>query len=274
MLKKSDKNPDFLGEYVVDDMMDRLDDIKKKFEHAIALGGVTNNLTKKLEERGIQVTRTDFWEMWTGKPKPAIIMDDDNPKLEDESCDLVVAPLTLYQSNNPKTVLECINKALKPDGLFLGALPGPNTLNELKMSLIEAETEVRGGAAQRVDSFIELSAFGMLLQQTGFALVVTDTDTVTARYDNPKSLVDELRGMGVTNVKPKAGNPPLNKKIYKKMSEIYSKKYQRNGRIEASFQIMFGSGWKPHHSQQKPLKPGSATQSLAEALQKGHNKMS
>ena len=244
--EQNNENPDFLGEYVVNEIIDRLNDIQRDIQTAIVLFGVTNTLTKKLQTKNINVTRIEQKNFWVGNPEPSIWEENQkNLTTKDEEYDLVVAPLAMHwKQKNLTKLFEQVNKALKPDGLFLVAMPGPNTLNELKMSLIQAETEVRGGAAQRTDSFIELREVGALLQKTGFALVVTDTDTVTARYDNPNFLISDLRKMGATKMGVRTDNPPLTKKIYRRMCEVYEEKYSVNGRIEASFQIIFGTGWK------------------------------
>ncbi|MBL4838971.1 MAG: hypothetical protein JKY34_15495 [Kordiimonadaceae bacterium] len=160
-----------------------------------------------------------------------------------------------------------MNRTLKPDGLFLGSLFGGSTLSELRHSLLAAEVEITGGAHARIMPFAEVKDLGTLLQRAGFALPVADTDTLTVTYEHPLKLMKELRGMGEANPlidRPKA---TLRRDVLMRACEIYQRDHSNpDGRIRATFQILYMTGWHPHKSQQKPLKPGSATMRLQDAL--------
>lgn len=179
---------------------------------------------------------------------------------------LVTSVFGLHWSNDlPGTMMQ-IHKALAPDGLLMAVLPGDNTLNELRQCLIEAETEITGAISLRIEPFGEVRQFGALLQRTGFTLPVVDTETFTVRYDSMFNLIDDLRAMGVSgNLAKKPTFGPRN--LFHRASELYSERFSDpDGRIRATFEMVFLSGWTPHASQQKPLEPGSATKKLADFL--------
>jgi hypothetical protein len=146
-------------------------------------------------------------------------------------------------------------------------MTGAGTLTELRASLLSAETELAGGASPRVSPFADVRDAGALLQRTGFALPVTDIDTLTVRYDTMFHLLRDLRGMGATNVLAERSRSPVGRSLFARAAEIYAERFSDpDGRIRATFDIVWMSGWAPHESQQKPLKPGSAKVSLADAL--------
>ena len=188
--------------------------------------------------------------------------------LEPESQDLITSVFGLHRVNDPASMLTQVRFALKPDGLFMAALPGAQTLKELRQSLIEAETELVGGAAMRVDPFGTLQQYGELLQQCGFALPVIDHEVLTIRYGSLPELIRDLRAMGSTLISG-ANQSALKKSVFLRATEIYRDKYaDPDGRIRATFECVYLSGWAPHSSQQKPLQPGSAKASLADVLSK------
>ncbi|MEL7430320.1 MAG: SAM-dependent methyltransferase, partial [Pseudomonadota bacterium] len=184
----------------------------------------------------------------------------------EDSLDLVTSVFGLHWHNNLPAMLEVVRKKLKPDGLFLAALPGDRTLNELRNSFIEAETEISGNVSLRVDPFGEVRQYGSLLQRAGFALPVVDSEVFTVRYDTIEAIIRDLRawgGSGSLQTKP----APLTKQMVLRAGEIYRKKYaDADGRLRATYEIVYLHGWKPHSSQQKPLKPGSATTHLSKVL--------
>jgi hypothetical protein len=160
-----------------------------------------------------------------------------------------------------------IRRALKPDGLFLGALFGGETLTELRQAFAEAESEIEGGASPRVAPFADLRQVGALLQRTGFALPVTDLERVTVRYSSAFDLMHDLRRMGATNPLLARRRVPLRRTTLMRMADIYVRRFaDADGRIRASFDVLWLSGWAPHPNQQQPLKPGSAKARLADAL--------
>jgi hypothetical protein len=169
--------------------------------------------------------------------------------------------------NDLPGVLVQIRHALKPDGLFLAALIGGETLTELRQSFAEAESDVEGGASPRVAPFADLRDLGGLLQRAGFALPVADADRVSVRYDSAFALMHDLRRMGATNALVDRRRAPLKRTTLMRMAEIYARRFSDNdGRIRATFEVLWLSGWAPHPGQQQPLRPGSAKTRLADAL--------
>jgi SAM-dependent methyltransferase len=167
-------------------------------------------------------------------------------------------------------VLAQIRRALKPDGLLLAALIGGDSLTELRQSFAAAEAECEGGVSPRVAPFADLRDVGALLQRAGFALPVTDVDPLVVRYDNAFALMADLRRMGATNVMIERRRTFTRTSTMLRMSEIYAQRFSDpDGRIRATFDIIWLSGWAPHESQPKPLKPGSATASLEAAVKRG-----
>ncbi len=178
-----------------------------------------------------------------------------------------MSALALHFVNDLPGALIQIRRALKPDGLFLAALLGGETLTELRQSFAAAESELEGGVSPRVAPFADVREMGALLQRAGFALPVTDIDRVTARYASPFALMAELRRMGATNALAERRRTPLRRATLNRMAEIYAQRFSdRDGKIRATFEIVWLSGWAPHESQQKPLRPGSAQTRLADAL--------
>ena len=176
-------------------------------------------------------------------------------------------PLPCETVNDLPGVLIQIRRALKPDGLFLAALLGGDTLTELRESFAVAESELTGGVSPRVAPFPDLRDMGALLQRAGFALPVADVDRVVVRYPSPLALMADLRRMGAANPLVERRRVPLRRAILVRMMEVYADRFaDPDGRIRASFDIIWLSGWAPHESQQQPLQPGSATARLADAL--------
>jgi SAM-dependent methyltransferase len=193
-------------------------------------------------------------------------------QLAPQSLDLALSALALQFANDLPGVLAQIRRALRPDGLFLAALLGGDTLMELRESFTAAEVELEGGLSPRVLPFADLRDLGALLQRAGFALPVADVDRVVVRYDNAFALMQDLRRMGATNVLTERRRTPLRRSTLLRMAQIYGERFSdSDGRIRATFDIVWLSGWAPHASQQQPLQPGSAKASLAEAV-KGRKK--
>jgi SAM-dependent methyltransferase len=196
-----------------------------------------------------------------------IVADAEALPLRDESTDLVVSGLALQWINDLPGTLIQIRRALRPDGLFLAALVGGETLTELRQAFAAAEAEIEGGVSPRVTPFADVRDIGMLLQRAGFALPVTDVDRLVVRYSSPFDLLIDLRHMGATNVLRERRRTPLRRATLWRTAEIYERRFaDPDGRIRATFDIVWLSGWAPHESQQKPLRPGSATHRLADAL--------
>jgi SAM-dependent methyltransferase len=189
--------------------------------------------------------------------------------LQPESLDLVVSALAFQFVNDLPGVLAQIRRALRPDGLLLAAMIGGDTLTELRQCFAAAEAELDGGVSPRVAPFADLRDAGALLQRAGFALSVTDVDRIVARYDSAFALMADLRRMGATNILLERRRAPTRRATMLRMAQLYGERFaDADGRIRATFDVIWLSGWAPHESQQKPLKPGSAKGSLAEAVKR------
>ena len=179
----------------------------------------------------------------------------------------MVSALSLQFVNDLPGTFVQIRRALRPDGLFLAVLMGGDTLTELRQSFAAAESEIEGGLSPRVAPFADLRDLGALLQRAGFALPVTNSDSITVRYDSVFGLMNDLRRMGATNALVDRRRTPLKRATLLRMAEIYRQRFaDADGRVRATFEFLWLSGWAPHPSQQQPLAPGSAQARLAEAL--------
>ena len=258
----------FLLDRVADDLADRLAAVLRRFELAVDLGTPGDAVRAALAGRGsvgkiiAADTLADF-----SRAAPFVVADEEALPFGTEKLDLVVSALALHFVNDlPGTLLQ-IRRALRPDGLFLAALLGGDTLTELRQSFAAAESEVEGGVSPRVAPFADLRDLGALLQRAGFALPVTDVDRLTVRYENVFSLMHDLRRMGATNNLLARRRTPLRRATLHRMAEIYGQRFaDADGRIRATFDIVWLSGWAPHPGQQQPLRPGSAKARLADAL--------
>lgn len=268
--KQGEFSADFLLREVAQDFADRLSMIKRGFTVALDLGthsGAVADALQRLENIGM-VIRADLCPALVAEaPGPALACDEELLPFARESLNLVACPLSLQWVNDLPGTLAQITRALAPDGLLLAALFGPDTLRELREALTLAETEIRGGASPRVAPFIELRDMGSLLQRAGLALPVSDTDRLTVAYPSMFELMADLRAMGAANVLIERSRQPLTRAILTRAAEIYAQRFSRSdGRVMATFEIITATGWKPHESQQKPLRPGTAQARLADAL--------
>jgi SAM-dependent methyltransferase len=251
----------FLLDRVADDMAERLHAVLREFSDGADIGTFGEQLRNALIKRVGQIAHVDLPDS-ESEPLP----------LAPESLDLAVSGLALQFVNDLPGVLAQIRRALKPDGLLLAAMIGGDTLIELRQSFAAAEAELEGGISPRVAPFADLRDVGALLQRAGFALPVTDVDRIVVRYDSALALMQDLRRMGATNVLVERRRAPTRRATLLRMAQIYAKRFaDPDGRIRATFDVIWLSGWTPHASQQQPLQPGSAKASLAEAV-KGRTK--
>lgn len=261
---------DFLFREVADRLADRLLDIKRRFPIALDLGSRTGVFARTVGRRGGIETlfQCDLsLRMADRAPPPALVADAEFLPFREESLDLVVSTLDLHWVNDLPGALVQINRALKPDGLFLAAMLGGDTLHELRDCLINAEVEVSGGASPRISPFADLRDMGGLLQRAGFALPVIDSDTITVTYENAFRLMADLRAMGEGNVALNRVRRPSARTLFMRTAALYRDRHAGpDGRIPATFQVIYLHGWAPHSSQQKPLRPGMAKHRLAHAL--------
>ncbi len=261
----------FLAERVAEDLADRLAAVERRFAEAVALHCITPHAAQALAASGKvgRVTRIEADAAFLGG-EAGLVAPADRVPLAPESVDLAVSVLSLHEADDMPGQLIQIRRALRPDGLFLGAMAGGGTLAELRDSLLSAETETSGGAAPRVMPFADVREAGALLQRAGFALPVADVDTVTVRYDSMFGLLRDLRAMGATSALAERSRRPARRGRFRRAAEIYAERHaDADGRVRATFSIVWLSGWAPHESQQKPLRPGSATTSLKRFLEEG-----
>jgi SAM-dependent methyltransferase len=272
-LQIGDQQAHFLLNIAADEIADRIAIVERHFDTAIELHGATGVTAQRVVETGKvgSMTRIETSDEFLVREPNSKISSLEDLGLEPASANLVISPLSLHLTNDTPGTLIQIRKALKPDGLFLAALPGSGTLQELRDVLLATEVELLGGASPRVIPFADVRDIGALLQRAGFALPVTDTETYTVRYDSIFPLMRDLRAMGMANPLMGRSRTPLTRHFFMRAAELYAERYSDpDGRIRATFSIIYMSGWAPHESQQKPLKPGSANVRLADAL-KGKN---
>jgi SAM-dependent methyltransferase len=267
--RNDDPKAQFLLEIAARELAERLSVVERHFDKAVELHGYTGLAARYLAESGkvgeIHRVETDAA---FGSGDDAISASPlETVPLAPESVNLIVSPLSLHLTNDTPGVFIQVRRSLKPDGLFLAAIPGSGTLQELREVLLAAESEMTGGASPRVIPFADVRDIGALLQRAGFTLPVADTESYTVRYASLFSLLKDLRSMGMTNPLASRNRSPLNRKFFLRAAEIYAERFgDPDGRIRATFSIIYISGWAPHESQQKPLKPGSAKQRLSDAL--------
>ena len=255
----------FLLEHVAGELADRLSVVLRRFEIGIDLGTPGDAVRASLRRLGSVATIVGADVIV--RPKPFVIADEEALPFGDAAVDLVVSGLGLQFVNDLPGALTQIRRALKPDGLFLAALLGGETLTELRQAFAAAESEIEGGVSPRVAPFADLRQLGALLQRAGFALPVTDVERVTVRYDSAFDLMRDLRRMGATNPLVARRRAPLRRQTLLQMADIYARRFaDGDGRIRATFDIVWLAGWAPHPDQQQPLKPGSAKTRLADAL--------
>lgn len=259
----------FLLERAAEDLSERLLTVKRRFETAVDLGTPTDLLSRALAGHpGIgTLVRAAPLAAGLAASERTIVADEEALPFANGSLDLVVSALALQMVNDLPGAFAQVRRALKPDGLFLAALIGGGSLAELREAFAIAESETTGGVSPRVAPFADVRDMGGLLQRAGFALPVTDVDRVVVRYGSPFTLMNELRRMGAGNVLAERRRVPLRRATLLRAAEIYTERFSdADGRVRATFEIVWLSGWVPHESQQKPLRPGSAKMRLADAL--------
>jgi SAM-dependent methyltransferase len=258
----------FLLDRVAEEAADRLAAILRRFDLAIDLGSPGDALRRALAGNAQVGTLVAIGHAALASARGlAVVADEEMPPLREASVDLVVSALSLQTVNDLPGAFVQIRRALKPDGLFLAALLGGETLTELRQSFAAAEVELEGGLSPRVAPFADIRELGALLQRAGFALPVTDIDRLTVRYASAFALMHDLRRMGGGNPLFERRRSPLRRATLMRMAQIYGERFaDADGRIRATFEIVWLSGWAPHESQQQPLRPGSATARLADAL--------
>lgn len=261
---------DFLLQRAAEDILGRLNAVTRDFSIALDLGahhGVLSQLLLESGRVGTVISADPCASCFDSVSQMQVACEDDLLPFRNSSLDLVVSGLSLQLVNDIPGALLQIRHALKPDGLLLAAALGGQTLHELRDAMAVAEDETCGGVSPRVAPFADIRDYGGLLQRAGFALPVTDIDTVTVTYDTAFDLMRELRAMGASNMLAERRRTPVSRRFLMRAAEIYAERYSNaDGRIPATFEIIHMAGWSPDASQPQPLKPGSAQMRLADAL--------
>lgn len=239
----------FLEQAAAEGLADRLAAVTHRFENGLWIGGEVPSLLAPFA-RHWRVAEFDAGETLVAEGK----------------FDLAVSLFSLQWINDLPGALVQIQRLLKPDGLFLGALLGGGTLMELRDAFAHAEDKTRGGVSPRVSPFADVRDLGGLLQRAGFALPVSDIERLTVRYGDFFALVRDLRAHGLTNVMVERSKTPLRRDTLAALLEHYAGHHAENGKLLARFETLYLTGWAAHESQRQPLKPGSAKTRLAEAL--------
>jgi len=255
--------PDFLLQRAADDLEERLAAVLRRFGRAADLGTALPVARSALAGKADEV-----WDMAEAPGSGAALVGDLERLPVAAGClDLAVSLLALHGVNDLPGALIQIRRVLRPDGLFIGCLLGGRTLQELRQVLLEAEAETSGGVSPRIAPFADLRDMGSLLQRAGFALPVVDSELVTVRYGDMFGLLRDLRALGWTNALADRRKSGLRRDTLARAAALYAERHaDADGRLRASFEMVWLSGWAPHESQQKPLRPGSAKARLADAL--------
>jgi SAM-dependent methyltransferase len=248
--------------------------VTRHFDRALDVGSHGGYLDEAVARRaGLAgrigfLAQSDFSTKMAAKAREnAYVADEEWMPLGDESLDLIVSALALHWINDVPGFLVQVRRALKPDGLFVANFLGGRTLQELRQVFVQAEEEAGREAGPRVSPFADAQDGAQLLQRAGFALPVADSDVVTVRYDNMFALVRDIKAMGEAAAFGASRARPLTRHIIARAADLYARDHaDSDGRIRATFELVTLTGWSPHHSQQKPLRPGSAKMRLADAL--------
>jgi len=247
-------------------LVDRLADTTRRFPLALNLG-CRDDLAAGRGGIDVLVNCDLAPAMAVRAGRPAVVADEEVLPFRAGSFDLVLSLLNLHWTNDLPGALIQIARALKPDGLFLAALWGGETLVELRQAMTRAEAEIRGGASPRVSPFVDIRDAGQLLQRAGFALPVVDSDRLCVHYPDPVTLMHDVRAWGETNALAARERRPLRRQVLTRAGEIYGRDFAApDGRVRATFQIVYLTGWRPDPGQPRPLRPGSAATRLADAL--------
>ena len=258
---------DFLHREIADQLADRLHDVKRTFSTALDIGG--GHGTTTLHPAPDTLVTADLSGNLLRQMPGGLRVSADEEFLPfgENTFDLVASTLSLHWVNDLPGALVQIRRALKPDGLFLAAMLGGDTLIELRRAFLEAEAETTGGTSPHTSPVADVADTGALLQRAGFALPVIDTDTITVTYSDMFALMRELRGMGEANAVAARSRAGLRRDTLFAAAARYQELYaDDDGRIPATFQIIWMTGWAPHETQQQPLRPSSGTTRLADAL--------
>ncbi len=267
--KRSHKFPTdpFLFQRCAHDICERILDIHRDFSSTLLIGSpeITHSIATTIQDKLGYIIHCDHSN--TTQTKHVICSESDLP-FADKSFDLVINTLSLHGVNNVPKALSEYKRVLMPDGLLIANLFGGTTLRNLRNTLYEAEESLYGRISPRVSPMITSEQATRLLQSAGFAMPVVDRDIIKINYKALASLFADIRRMGDSNALADRSKQSVSKRFFKKIEEIYKRDYsdEKSGKLKATFEIIYLTGWSPHKDQPKPLKPGSATTRLADAL--------
>jgi SAM-dependent methyltransferase len=245
-----------IDQRIVEELVERIGVINKDFGHTLLIGGRTVAAAAALSGLGRN----------GGIVEQRLSVSDDLG-LTALSQDCVISLMDLHAVNDVPGYLSQVSQALRPDGLAVFAFFAGGTLSELRESWLIAEQELTGGASPRVAPMIDLREAGGLLQRAGLALPVADLDRVPLRYGSALSLMQDVKALGLSNCLVGRSNRFTSRRLLFKAAETYTKSFADAGnRLPATVEIAWATAWKPHPSQQQPLKPGSAKARLLDAL--------
>jgi NADH dehydrogenase [ubiquinone] 1 alpha subcomplex assembly factor 5 len=263
----------FLFAEATERLADRLEDMARGFPRTLDLGCRDGLLASVLRGRGgIEFLvacdlSPEMARRAAARDRPVLAADEEALPFAGHAFDLVFSSLALHWVNDLPGALLQIRRCLHPDGLFLGALLGGGTLDELRGVLMQAELDIEGGASPRISPFVDIRDAGNLLQRAGFALPVADTDTLSVAYPDALTLMHDLHRMGESNVLHERRRAPMRRETLLRAAALYGERFGRaDGSVPATFQIIYLTAWAPHPDQQRPLAPGSARGRLADAL--------
>ena len=259
----------FLLDRTASELGERLSAVLRQFSIAVDLGTPTDVVRQVLAASGKvgTIVAATVHSNPGGRSFLSVAADEETLPFANASLDLVVSALALQFVNDLPGTLIQIRRALKPDGLLLAALVGGESLSELREAIAAAEIEIEGGVSPHIAPFADVRELGALLQRAGFALPVVDSERLVVRYNSISALIRDLRHMGATNILNERRRKPLKRATVQRMADVYRERFaDEDGRLRASFEIIWLSGWAPHEGQQKPLRPGSATRRLSDAL--------
>lgn len=256
---------DFLIDHMADELAQRLTMVTRDFGRVLILGCHDGRIASHFAAPDRHIVRADPGFAFA-RAAGGVQCDEDRLPFADASFDLVIAIGTLDSVNDLPGALALIRRALRPDGLFLGAFAGAGSLSWLKGAMLAADAATTGGAAARVHPQIDVRAAGDLLSRAGFALQVADSDRLDVGYGDPVRLMHDLRGMAATNILSQRARTAPSRAWLSEVFAQFKAAAGPDGRLRESFDLVYLSGWAPSPDQPKPAKRGSATASLAEAL--------
>jgi SAM-dependent methyltransferase len=246
---------DFLMRAVASDLVERLTEAGRSFGRGVAFGGQTDSLARAMLASGkiADVIRLELTEAaFQGDFLAGAVADEEFLPLARASIDVLVSALMLQWTNDLPGALIQFRQALRPGGLFLGAMTGGRTLAELREALFLAESELSSGASLRVIPAVEAAEASALMQRAGFSRPIADRDLLTVRYGSMFELLRDLKAMGATNSLVERQRQPSKPKLFARAAEIYADRFSdADGRVRASFEIVFLTGWAPPDTPEK-----------------------